>query len=102
MLWPLLSVAPLMVTVYLAPAASGFAGVKVATVSVPFIEVVPGTVVPLGSVSLNDTVLGSTASENVAVGWVETGLLDEPATGVALVTAGWLGGWVVSKITSTE
>jgi hypothetical protein len=58
--------------------------------------------VPFGSFSVNDTVLGTTASENVAVGPVETGLLDEPAIGVALVTAGWLGGCVVAKTTSTE
>ena len=42
---------------------------------------------PLESVSVNVTVLGVTAAANVTVGSVETGLLEEPATGVTLVTA---------------
>ncbi len=42
----------------------------------------PETVFPFGSFSVNDTELGTTASENVALGSMETGLLDEPVTGV--------------------
>ena len=48
----------------------------------------PGTVFPPESFSVNDTELGTTASENVTDGSVETGLLDEPAVGVAVVTDG--------------
>ncbi len=70
------------------PAASEFVGVKVATVSVLSKKVAPGTAFPFGSVSVNDSVPGTTGSDNVAVGWVETGLLDELASGVALFTAG--------------
>ena len=43
---------------------------------------------PLESFTVNDTVLGTTASENVAVGATETGLLDDPESGVTLVTVG--------------
>ena len=50
-----------MVTVYVVLAARGLVGVNVATVSVLSNEVVPGTVFPLESVTVNDTVLGTTA-----------------------------------------
>ena len=43
---------------------------------------------PLASFTVNDAVLGTTASENVTLGSVDTGLLDEPGTGVGAVTDG--------------
>jgi hypothetical protein len=52
------------------------------------IEVVPDTAVPLEFLSVNETLLGTTAWENVAVGAVESGLPDEPEPGVTLVTVG--------------
>jgi hypothetical protein len=76
--------------------------VNVATVSALLNDVAPETLLPPGPVTVNDAVLGTTASENVAVGSVDTGLLDEPATGVALTTVGGEGGGpVVLNITST-
>jgi hypothetical protein len=82
--------------------ASELAGVKVATVSALLNEVVPGTVFPPESTTVNDTVLGTTAWENVAVGATETGTPVDPALGVTVVTAGGgVAGCVVSKITST-
>jgi hypothetical protein len=71
-------------------------------VSVLSKEVVPETDLPLESVTVRETELGMTASENVTEGSVDVGLLDEPATGETLLTVGWLGGCVVSKIASTE
>ena len=65
-------------------------------------EVVPETAFPPGSVTLSDTELAPRPRRTVTVGSVESGLLDEPVTGVELVTSGWLGGCVVSKIASTE
>ena len=84
------------------PAASELDGVNVATVSEALKDVVPATEFPPESVTENDTEVGTTASENVAVGAVETGLLVEPVAGVTLVTDGAApAGCVVSKITST-
>ena len=37
---------------------------------------------------MNDTVLGTTACENVAVGSVETGFPDDPSSGVTPDTTG--------------
>ena len=70
------------------PAASWLVGVNVATVSALLNDVAPATALPFGSVKVNDAVLGTTAVLNVAVGSVVTALLDEPATGVTLDTAG--------------
>ncbi len=57
---------------------------------------------PLASFKVNDAELGTTGSENVTDGSTETGLLDEPATGVEDVTdGGGPFGCVVSKMTST-
>ena len=64
---------------------------NVATVSVLSKVVAPGTVFPSWSVTENDTVLGTTGSENVAVGATDTGLLDEPGEGVTLLTASGVG-----------
>ena len=70
------------------PAARLLDGVNVATVS-PLLKLVdPATEFPLESFTVNDTELGTTASENVTVGAVETGLLDDPDTGVDPVTVG--------------
>ena len=74
---------------------------NVATVSAPLKLTEPPTVFPPESVTVNDTVLGTTAWENVAVGAIETGLPDDPASGVTPVTTGGVTGCVVSKITST-
>ncbi len=68
--------------------ASELAGVNVATV-LPLLNVTePATLVPPESFSVNDTVLGITAWENVAVGATETGLPVDPALGVTVVTTG--------------
>ena len=48
----------------------------------------PGTLTPPESFTVNDTVLGITAWENVAVGATETGLPVEPEAGVTVVTVG--------------
>ena len=48
----------------------------------------PGTVFPPESFTVNDTVLGTTACENVAVGATDTATPVAPAAGVTLVTAG--------------
>ncbi len=77
--WPKLSWAPLMLTVYVVPAASELVAVKVATVLVLSKDVVPGTVIPLGSFRVNDVVLGTTGLENVAEEASVTALLVEPA-----------------------
>ena len=60
----------------------------------------PGTVFPLESFRVNDAELGTTASENVTDGSVETGLLDEPGRGVELVTDGAVA--VAVYTTSTQ
>src|SRR5579862_4021409 len=86
--FPELSFAPLTVTVYVVPAASALDGVKVSTVSAPLNDVLPATALPPGPVTANDTLVVTTASENVTLGSVEVPLLDDPATGVALVTDG--------------
>jgi hypothetical protein len=48
----------------------------------------PATLCPPESCTVNDTVLGTTAWENVAVGATETALPDDPEPGVALDTTG--------------
>ena len=85
---PVLVCAPDTVAVYVVSGASELAGVNVATVPVLLIEVVPETAFPLEFLTVNDTVLGTTAWENVAVGATESGLPDEPEPGVTLVTVG--------------
>ena len=61
---------------------------NVATVSAPLKLTEPATVFPPESFTVNDTVLGTTAWENVAVGATDTGFPVDPAAGVTLVTAG--------------
>ena len=83
--------------------ASELVGVNVATVSVLSMKVtVPETVFPLESLSVNDTLLGTTAWENVAVGATVTGLPDEPEPGVTLVTVGEKTPDEVVNTTSTQ
>ncbi len=47
-------------------------------------DVVPGTVFPLESFTVNDAELGTTGSENVTVGSVETGIARRTRDGRAL------------------
>ncbi len=68
--------------------ASELLGVNVATVLPLLKPTVPATVVPLESLSVNDTVLGCTACENVAVGATDTATPVAPELGVTLVTVG--------------
>ncbi len=51
---------------------------------------------------MNDTVLGTTAWENVAVGATETGLPVEPAAGVTVVTVGGVLPEIGEYTTSTQ
>jgi hypothetical protein len=76
------------VAVKVVSAASEFVGVNVATVPALLKLTEPETVFPFGSVSVNDAVLGTTASENVAAGATVTGLPEEPELGVTLDTLG--------------
>ena len=70
------------------PAASELDGVNVATVPAPLRATEPGTLLPPGPVSVNDTVLGTTGWENVAVGAAETATPVDPELGVTVVTLG--------------
>jgi hypothetical protein len=85
---PELFCAPDTVAVYVVLAASALAGVNVATVSAPLKPTVPATGLFAESLSVNDTVLGTTAWENVAVGATDTGLPVDPEAGVTDDTAG--------------
>jgi hypothetical protein len=80
--------APDTVAVYVTPAASGFEGVKVATVFPLPNATFPATLLPPESTTLNDTVLGVTACENVADGATATATPVAPELGVVLVTDG--------------
>jgi hypothetical protein len=80
--------APDTVAVYVTPAASGLAGVNVATVFPLLKLTVPATLFPPESFTVNDTVPGVTAWENVAAGATEAGTPVAPGLGVTLVTAG--------------
>jgi hypothetical protein len=64
--------------------------------------VVPETVLPLEFLSVKDTLLGTTAWENVAVGATEPGLPEEPEPGVTLVTVGAKTPDAVVYTTSTQ
>src|SRR5262249_42199131 len=78
--------APDTVAVYVVLAASELAGVNVATVFPALKLTDPATAVLLASLSVNDTVPGTTACENVADGATDTGFPDDPAAGVTDVT----------------
>jgi hypothetical protein len=85
---PELFCAPDTVAVYVVLAASELVGVNVATVSAPLKLTDPATALPPESLSVNDTVLGTTAWLNVAVGATDTALPVDPALGVTVVTDG--------------
>jgi hypothetical protein len=80
--------APDTVAVYVVLAASELAGVNVATVFPALKLTVPATELLLASFSVNETVLGTTACENVADGATDTGLPVDPPAGVTVVTCG--------------
>src|SRR5215472_5425874 len=80
--------APDTVAVYVVPAASGFVGVNVATVSAPLKLTVPATLFPPESFTVNDAVLGVTACENVADGSTDAETPVAPEAGVTFVTVG--------------
>jgi hypothetical protein len=82
--------APLTVAVYVVLAANELVGVKVATVLPVLKLTVPATVFPPASFKVNDTVVGCTAWENVAVGATDTATPVAPAAGVTVVTFGAL------------
>ena len=68
--------------------ASGLLGVNVATVFPPLKLTDPATLFPLESTTVNDTVLGVTAWENVADGATDTATPVAPPAGVTAVTVG--------------
>jgi hypothetical protein len=74
------------------PTASELDGVNVATVSAPLKLTVPFTVLFDESLTVNDTVLGVTAWENVADGATDTALPVDPELGVTPVTDGGTDG----------
>ena len=84
--------APDTVAVYVTLAASELAGVNVATVFPPLKLTVPATLFPPESTTVNDTVPGITACENVADGATDTALPVDPWLGVTVVTAGGTAG----------
>jgi hypothetical protein len=62
----------------------------------------PGTEFPPESFTVNDTVLGTTAWENVAVGAAETAAPVLPALGDTVVTVGGVVPAVCEYTTSTQ
>ena len=82
--------------------ASELVGVNVATVSAPLKPTVPATLFPPESFTVNDTVLGVTAWENVADGATDTATPVAPEAGVTLVTAGAVVPAVGEYTTSTQ
>src|SRR5215813_1170314 len=94
--------APDTVAVYVLLAASELAGVNVATVFPALKLTDPATAVLLASLSVNDTVLGTTACENVADGATDTGLPVDPPAGVTVVTCGGVLPAVCEYTASTQ
>src|SRR5580765_342676 len=90
--------------VYAVPFDRAAAGVNVAVRVAPSYVVVPFTLAPPEDFSVNATVLWSTASLNVALGWAVVGTLVEPPSGVVDVTVGGVvsGGAPVLKTGSTQ
>ena len=68
--------------------ASELDGVNVATVSALLKLTVPATLFPPESFTVNDTVLGVTGWENVAVGATDTALPVDPEAGATVDTTG--------------
>jgi hypothetical protein len=89
---PLLFCAPDTVAVYVTVPVSELPGVNVATVFPLLKPTVPATELPLESFTVNDTVDGVTACENVADGATDAGTPVAPALGVTLVTCGGADG----------
>ena len=82
--------------------ASALEGVNVAVVS-PLLKLTdPAAVFPPESLSVNDTLLGTTGWENVAVGATVTGLPEESLPGVELDTVGPEAPAGVVNTTSTQ
>ena len=83
--------------------ASALEGVNVAVVSALLKLTEPATVFPPESLTVNDTLLGTTAWENVAVGATVTGLPDDPeARRGTPVTVGAKAPAAVVNTTSTQ
>jgi hypothetical protein len=84
--------APDTVAVYVTLAASELPGVNVATVFPPLNPTVPATLFPAESTTVNDTVPGCTACENVTDGATDAATPEAPELGVTPVTAGGTDG----------
>src|SRR5215831_12622488 len=80
--------APDTVAVYVVLPDSELDGVNVATVSAALKPTDPATLFPPESFTVNDTVPGTTACENVADGATDTALPVDPEPGVTPVTDG--------------
>ena len=80
--------APDTAAVYVVLAASALAGVNVATVFPLLNPTDPATLFPPESFTVNDTVLGVTACENVADGATDTATPEAPELGDTPVTDG--------------
>jgi hypothetical protein len=94
--------APDTVAVYVVEPASELDGVNVATVSAALKLTDPATLVPPESFTVNDTVLGVTGWENVAVGATDTALPVDPPTGDTVVTIGGVAPADCEYTTSTQ
>ena len=82
--------------------ASELDGVNVATVSALLKLTVPATLFPPESFTVNDTVPGVTAWENVAVGATDTAMPVDPEPGDTVVTTGAVVPAVGEYTTSTQ
>ena len=82
--------------------ASELDGVNVATVSALLKLTVPATLFPPESFTVNDTVPGVTAWENVAVGATDTALPVDPEPGVTVDTTGAVAPAAGEYTTSTQ
>jgi len=80
--------APDTVAVYVVLFASELLGVNVATVFAALKLTEPETGFPIESWTMNETVFGTTACENVAVGATVTATPVDPELGVTVVTDG--------------
>ena len=94
--------APDTVAVYVVLPASELFGVNVATVSAALNPTDPATLFPPESFTVNDTVLGVTACENVADGAVDAALPVDPAAGDTVDTTGGVAPAVGEYTTSTQ
>ncbi len=83
-------------------AASELVGVNVATVLPALKLTAPGTEFPPESFTVNDTVLGTTAWENVAVGATDAATAVAPSFGVTVVTEGGVVPALWAYTTSTQ